>query len=1031
MHKKIKDVSEEKKKIEKTRILWPKLRAGAACLAALAAVSCLHPGIYEKAKAQENVFLRTETKAAAIRSNERIQTFSSSSEVPQMLSEKEAENLNNMLWQRTDTETLEKQCYENYVDVGEIVYGLSAAGNSQPQGISGDPGSMVPYIQNGQEAYLYPDGTVTPVLEGFSNSSLYQEYGWYVSCSLNERGGFGRTYFNNHTSLGVTEAAEVSKIDNTSENGMLRVGAKGKMGYIDLEGKVRIPLAFISASPFSEGLAKVMIESPDESGDTKYMSTFINEDGHICAPLFEQASDYENGYAAVSFRLDERLYRGFLDKDGSLKYVFGNVTDTDDLSYISDEGIICIGGVKSAWYTDSKAGREITGGYYLFDTAGNMLGKFDSNYRISAFLPCGLALVQDVSAANSLWESSGELADYYRQLSGTETKLWYMDTLGNQVGEILNMTMEEAEQFLWDGFGININECSQAQEYAEEAAQNISQGQQISPEGKDPESSDGSHLVIGESFIAAVRADGTVAVNGENTYGTMDAAAWTDIESISGEGTTIAGLKKDGTLLLTYSRFPDADTWAGLKDVAMGENFVAGLREDGSVLFSASDVVSESYFDSSVFSAWTNIQEICTKDGVIAGITADNQVKLTDGRTDLSSFVSDWTDIVSVALGNGSSSSIIAGLKKDGTVVITDLFGNSPEGYSVDNWQNITEISVGKDHIAGLMSDGRVVSTGLNLYGECNTESWSDVSEIAAGDGCTAAIKKDGTLLFIGKGINTSAEVEAWTDVVDIAAGDDYSVGVRSDGTILVAGNHPYSGEVKNWDHIVSAEAGISVTAGLKEDGTVVATDRHMEKVADWTDIVELSAADVITGVRSDGTVLDTGLREDENISAWNGSEIVSTAVSGFHVVGLKADGTVLAVGDNDSGECQVSEWTDVTDIAAAWGYTAGLRSDGTLLFAGTPAWGTFSTKEWTNLQKLYANDYYLLGLKTDGSLVLAGSSKIDQEAVRGWKNIVDVAVNDHCILGLREDGTVAAELNGTSSAAAVREWCNLKVRPQ
>ncbi len=87
-------------------------------------------------------------------------------------------------------------------------------------------------------------------------------------------------------------------------------------------------------------------------------------------------------------------------------------------------------------------------------------------------------------------------------------------------------------------------------------------------------------------------------------------------------------------------------------------------------------------------------------------------------------------------------------------MVAVDLYESDIEKYSVDNWQDIVAISVGKDHIVGLKSDGSVLCTWPNVNGQCNTEDWSDVAEIAAGDGCTGAIKKDGTLLFTGKGIN-------------------------------------------------------------------------------------------------------------------------------------------------------------------------------------------------------------------------------------------------------------------------------------
>ena len=34
----------------------------------------------------------------------------------------------------------------------------------------------------------------------------------------------------------------------------------------------------------------------------------------------------------------------------------------------------------------------------------------------------------------------------------------------------------------------------------------------------------------------------------------------------------------------------------------------------------------------------------------------------------------------------------------------------------------------------GLRSDGTVVATGLNNFGECDVDSWTDIVAVAAGD---------------------------------------------------------------------------------------------------------------------------------------------------------------------------------------------------------------------------------------------------------------------------------------------------------
>lgn len=60
-------------------------------------------------------------------------------------------------------------------------------------------------------------------------------------------------------------------------------------------------------------------------------------------------------------------------------------------------------------------------------------------------------------------------------------------------------------------------------------------------------------------------------------------------------------------------------------------------------------------------------------------------------------------------------------LLNDGTVV----------GY---DWKDVISVSAGGWHDVGLKSDGKVVVTGDNTYGQCNTSLWTDIKAISAGD---------------------------------------------------------------------------------------------------------------------------------------------------------------------------------------------------------------------------------------------------------------------------------------------------------
>ena len=75
-------------------------------------------------------------------------------------------------------------------------------------------------------------------------------------------------------------------------------------------------------------------------------------------------------------------------------------------------------------------------------------------------------------------------------------------------------------------------------------------------------------------------------------------------------------------------------------------------------------------------------------------------------------------------------------------------------------------------------------------------------------------------------------------------------------------------------------------------------------------------------GLRSDGTVVATGLNSSGqcDVTEWN--NIIAISAGGKHTVGLRYDGTVIAVGSNEFGQCNVSDWRNVVWISAGYSFT-------------------------------------------------------------------------------------------------------------
>ena len=258
-------------------------------------------------------------------------------------------------------------------------------------------------------------------------------------------------------------------------------------------------------------------------------------------------------------------------------------------------------------------------------------------------------------------------------------------------------------------------------------------------------------------------------------------------------------------------------------------------------------------------------------------------------------------------------------------------------------------------HTVGLRSDGTVIATRWNEYGQCGVDSWTDIVAVAAGGDHTVGLRSDGTVVATGDNDGGQCNVDSWTDIVAVAAGYYHTVGLRSDGTVVAVGDNDYGQcDVDSWTDIVAVAAGAWHTVGLRSDGTVVAAGSN-----------EYGQCDV---------------------DSWR--DIVAVAAGGYHTVGLRSDGTVVAVGDNDYGQCDVDSWTDIVAVAAGAWHTVGLRSDGTVVAAGSNEYGQCDVDSWRDIVAVAAGGYHTVGLRSDGTVVAAGWNDLGQCNVSGWKDI-------------------------------------------
>ena len=66
----------------------------------------------------------------------------------------------------------------------------------------------------------------------------------------------------------------------------------------------------------------------------------------------------------------------------------------------------------------------------------------------------------------------------------------------------------------------------------------------------------------------------------------------------------------------------------------------------------------------------------------------------------------------------------------------------------------------------GLKSDGTVVATGGDSFGECGVSDWADIVAISAGDNHTVGLKSDGTVVATGDNDDSQCGVSDWKDIM-------------------------------------------------------------------------------------------------------------------------------------------------------------------------------------------------------------------------------------------------------------------------
>lgn len=269
------------------------------------------------------------------------------------------------------------------------------------------------------------------------------------------------------------------------------------------------------------------------------------------------------------------------------------------------------------------------------------------------------------------------------------------------------------------------------------------------------------------------------------------------------------------------------------------------------------------------------------------------------------------TERNTISAGGLHSKGFTLGVKSNGTVVTT---GNNQYGQcDVGSWTDIVAVAAGMYHSVGLRSDGTVVAVGGNDDGQCDVSGWTDIVAISAYYH-TVGLKADGTVVATGDNSDGECDVSEWTDIVEIAAGSGRTVGLKADGTVLTVGGNAFgSAEVSDWSNMATIASDMGCTIGVRNDGIAVGVGDNSVGSLNfdgWKDMIDIAHGCLCTiGVRRDGTTVGAGSGA-RIYTGW--TNIIMVDGRSYHIVGLRGDGTVVADGNNESGQCNVDGWTDI-----------------------------------------------------------------------------------------------------------------------
>ncbi|MBI3885551.1 MAG: immunoglobulin domain-containing protein [Opitutae bacterium] len=508
-----------------------------------------------------------------------------------------------------------------------------------------------------------------------------------------------------------------------------------------------------------------------------------------------------------------------------------------------------------------------------------------------------------------------------------------------------------------------------------------------------------STLAAGSQHFLALKADGTVAATGYNSYGQTNVPDdLRGVTSIAAGGNNSAAVKADGTLVVWGDNGSGQTIVpAGLSDVlqaSVGSSFMVALRSsatDTAPVITAPPAgtfaaVGGRITLSVTASGTAPLSYQWRKDGTVIANAKAATLALTNLAT---TAAGSYDVVVSNHIGSVTSNAAVLIVEAPPTVVtaptarvagslgqaislsVAATSANAPLSYqwsknnrpiagataatfSLPSFANTDAgaytVAIADTH--GLVT--RATSFVLPMFGLTQVRGWgqnnfgetaapADLTSavaVAGGDGFSLALKADGTVVAWGYNSYGQTSVPSGlTDAVAIAAAGAYPLALKADGSVVSWGNFGTSSVPAGLNGVIAISAGDSYLLALKSDGTVVAWGGNNSG--------PLTVPESLTGV-------------------------VGIAVGGSHALAAKVDGTVVAWGNNNSGQTTVpAGLAGIVAVAAGSENSVALSGNGT-----ASSWGRYVANQPVvgtgarNFSALAARRDATLALKSDGTVL-------------------------------------------------------------